>query len=245
MALTFGLITHDEESDFEWTSVYLAERPYRIEFELNGPTFQNDYGKGTVISYTWTREDADYHYYQLTHSRVPSENRESPLRKIVDPYPYSFKTGFVMKGPLLGNRTEKKGNFSMIIRLFDFNLKKTAETYRWYGLQQADPSPTPPAPAANPVPEPIPPVPGASILVSDITGLTDKGEMAIKATVSGQPSKVVFLLTGPNGLKIEHTDSASPYQFLGDGQLWDSTQHPNGSYTMAVSAYNSSNVVAS
>lgn len=85
--------------------------------------------------------------------------------------------------------------------------------------------------------------------IVSLTGISDgatvSGAFSIQANVSGgTPKKVVFLLTGPDGSVVKtHTESQAPYYFLGDNNQWDTTQYPNGQYTMTVKVYNSAGVV--
>jgi len=53
--------------------------------------------------------------------------------------------------------------------------------------------------------------------------------------IGGEPSKVVFKLTGPKG--AVDIEQKPPYVMFGDGQKWDVTQFPAGQYTLRVIAY--------
>jgi hypothetical protein len=73
-------------------------------------------------------------------------------------------------------------------------------------------------------------------------GQTVAGKLAIEAVVSGsQISKVAFQLQGSKSKS--YTDRSAPYFFLGDDngvpKGWDTTQYPNGAYTLTTIAYTS------
>jgi hypothetical protein len=93
------------------------------------------------------------------------------------------------------------------------------------------------------------PIASCPYSMASLTGISDgatvSGAFSIQAIVEGgTPKKVVFLLTGPDGSVVKtHTENKAPYYFLGDNNQWDTTQYPNGQYTMTVKVYNNAGVV--
>jgi len=75
-------------------------------------------------------------------------------------------------------------------------------------------------------------------------GAVVSGAFSIQVTVNGgTPKKVNFKLTGPDGTVKTHTENNAPYFFLGDNEKWDTTQYPNGQYTLTVNIYNNAGQV--
>lgn len=94
-----------------------------------------------------------------------------------------------------------------------------------------------------PLPEPTAPPAPSGPQITELRGVSEgaalSGTVNIEAVVQGQDIKrVVFTLNGPK--PTIHTEKIPPYFFLGDTngtpKGWDTTQYPNGEYTLNVAA---------
>ncbi len=112
--------------------------------------------------------------------------------------------------------------------------------------QPEEPQITPPAPDPEPTtpaqPEPV--TPTVDTVIEGFTGIPAgnllSGKVNIAAAVTGtQPGRVDFALQGPQ--PMSHRESEAPYYFGGDTngnpRGWDTTQMPNGRYSLTAVAY--------
>jgi hypothetical protein len=103
-----------------------------------------------------------------------------------------------------------------------------------------------PQPTATTAPEPTAtasPAPASGPVITGFNGVQEgqvlSGTVAIEALVSGENiAQVVFQLAGPR--PATHTEYNPPYFFMGDDngapKGWDTTQGPNGDYTLTATA---------
>jgi hypothetical protein len=84
------------------------------------------------------------------------------------------------------------------------------------------------------------PAPASSTLrITSINGVSDgsvlRGKPFIEAKTEGSVASVVFAVTGPKN--FTHTERNAPYTLNDNsGNVWDTTQFPNGSYKLTVTA---------
>jgi len=108
----------------------------------------------------------------------------------------------------------------------------------------ANHAPAQPTATAVPAPTAQPAAPSAPT-ISGFKGAQDgqaiSGQVAIEAIISGDNiTQVVFQLDGPQ--PMSHVEKNLPYYLLGDNNgvpnQWDTTQYPNGDYTLTATVTN-------